>query len=527
MATTNLKAAFGLASLLLLLQLPASGSGASLVDPVPGSNLTSSTITFTWTQGSTGGQHFIYVGTTGVGSNDIHNSGPLSNATTSREVTGVPTSSIVYVRIWCETGVATGSYFVRDYSFNADADSDGILDTIDPNPGTPDAMASVTGSDYKLTVLGSGRVASLESTALFNATFDDMSTAETRSLTERALEQFEDDFDFIILASNQPSVPSGSYFGRFYNAQNNIGGIGKGTFDSTSAFGSAGKLQGAMHLTSTGGLRGGPSLHELAHNWGNSMSSVPTVVGGHWGRSNIGGQLGGWKPGTLVDLGGGNYQAANPRTGNIGTWGGNANGGNGLPYSNFELYTMGLIADTEVGHDIKIANDFVWDPSFDGTFSASSITTVTMAQVVATDGARTPGPATSQKNFRVLYLIITPSPLTLGEWAEFDEDVYEFALPGDEGTSSYNFWEATGGRASLTMDGLLGSLNNQSVPGLTIARTGNNATLTLLGQPGQSYTIESSINNGPWNPLTTRTTDDPPYQEPLTPDPTLFRVPTP
>ena len=177
----------------------------------------------------------------------------------------------------------------------------------------------------------------------------------------------------------------------FYNVQNNFEGIGKEIFDNTTSFGSQGRLQGVIHLPSTWGLPGGPSIHEIVHNWAHDFKSVPTDIGGHWGYSNIGGQLGGWQPGSLVDLGDNKYKARNPNTGEFGSWGSFANGGNGLPYSQFELYAMGLIEASEVGHDIKIAKDFKWVDPEKGIFSASEIHTVTMDEVVEIDGLRSPG----------------------------------------------------------------------------------------------------------------------------------------
>jgi hypothetical protein len=475
---------------------PLQAAESDLTSPLPGTTLSSSTAIFTWTPGS--GRYLLYVGTEGPNSDNIFNSGFIDNGTHQQEVENIPTNTVVYVRLWCETASNSGRYFVSDHTYNSDADNDSILDIIDPNPGVTDPKPSFTGADYTLTILGSGRVASLESISLFNNTFDDMSTTETREITTRIFEQLDDDFDFIILASNQSSVPGGSYFGRFYNAQNDIAGIGMNTFDNTTQFGSAGKLQGAMHLTSTGGLSGGPSLHELAHNWGNSMDSVPTAVGGHWGRSNIGGQLGGWQPNSLEDLGGGQYRARNPNTGDFGSWGGNANGGNGLPYSNFELYTMGLITAGEVGQDIKIAHGFAWMDSNVGTFSATSITTNTMADVVTIDGARLPDTTTSQKNFRILYVIVTPTPLTTGEWSAFDEDVYNFDLDAADSNSSYNFWEATGGRATLTMDGILNSVLNNPFTIDTVSHTTSQTGVQLPSERGFIYTLQYSTNLVNW-----------------------------
>ena len=55
---------------------------------------------------------------------------------------------------------------------------------------------------------------------------------------------------------------------------------------------------------------------------------------------------------------------------------------------------------------------------------------------------------------------LTDDALTLDEWREFDEDAYRFGFAGDlyEDPARINFWEATGGRASLTIDGLAESL---------------------------------------------------------------------
>ena len=235
----------------------------------------------------------------------------------------------------------------------------GHAQTVDPI-SADDSAIEVEGSDHRFKIFGSERLASIESRTLFEKTNTNVNHGQAQALSRRVYEHFHDDFDFIIFASNQSAVPAGSYYGRFYEAQNKIEGVGKRQFDNTSNFGSQGRLQGVIHLTSTWGLTGGPSLHEITHKWGNDMASVPTEVGGHWGYSNIGGQLGGWQPGSLVELGDNKYKARNPNTGEFGSWGSFANGGNGLPYSQFELYAMGLIEASEVGHDIKIAKDFKW-----------------------------------------------------------------------------------------------------------------------------------------------------------------------
>ena len=90
----------------------------------------------------------------------------------------------------------------------------------------------------------------------------------------------------------------------------------------------------------------GPSLHELMHNWANfninttcfdpfgpgsgSYDFIP-----HWGFSGCGGQLGGFDQSTLVGNVGGNPNQYTAGINGHAGFGQFANGGNGLPYSNY------------------------------------------------------------------------------------------------------------------------------------------------------------------------------------------------
>jgi len=134
--------------------------GAGITSPEPGTALESSTVAFSWTSGA--GRYLLHVGTTGVGSQNIYNSGLLDNATTSLVVTSVPTDQVVYVRLWSERGVGTSSYVVADYRYNVDSDKDGILDEIDPNPGMTDPMRTFKGLTicWRFSVRGGLRVSS-------------------------------------------------------------------------------------------------------------------------------------------------------------------------------------------------------------------------------------------------------------------------------------------------------------------------------------------------------------------------------
>lgn len=357
-----------------------------------------------------------------------------------------------------------------------DNDRDGISNAIDPNPDVQNLKTAFGGEDYTFVILGSGRVASLQvSPALFDdlANGMDFSGMQMQDLTKKVYAHFQDVFDFIFFTSAQASPPAGPYAGLYFAVRNDVQGIGTGLFNLSSSFGSAGRLQGAIHFPRGNGLREGPTLHELCHRWGAYLASLPSVSPGHWGWCSVGGQLGGWTSGSRESLGGNQHRATGPY---FGSFFANANGGNAIPYSDLELYVMGLISATGLPA-IEIANDFEFIDQSAGTFSASSITTVPMSEVIAKDGARNPDHTTSQKSFRAMHVIIVKEPLTDADWARYDEHVERFSrAAGDEDDALFNFWEATGGRATLTMGGL-----HEAVTGAVASKLANISTRLRVG----------------------------------------------
>ena len=62
-----------------------------------------------------------------------------------------------------------------------------------------------------------------------------------------------------------------------------------------------------------------------------------TAASPHWGWTSVGGQLGGFEKSTLKNLAGDLYQANNGEPGAKHFFG-YANGGNSIPYADWELY---------------------------------------------------------------------------------------------------------------------------------------------------------------------------------------------
>ena len=256
---------------------------------------------------------------------------------------------------------------------------------------------------------------------------------------------FADDFDYLIFLSNLSSIEDFNgrvYYGIYRPVMNDTEGTGRGIFFDSGP-GSAGKLRGMLHFPYRAGLWRGPGLHELMHTWANH--AVPTAVGVHWGFSSADGQLGGFDRDNLVELGAGRYRAG--RFGTI------ANGGNSVPYSPIELYFAGLIPPEEVP-DLWVAADGEW--ADDGSFTASDVRNYSIEDIVAEHGRRVPASSTAQRHFRAMaVLLMDDRSISVRQAEQLSEQVSAFSHPGDDDDEYlYNYYEATGGRGTIAMDGL-------------------------------------------------------------------------
>ena len=288
-----------------------------------------------------------------------------------------------------------------------------------------------------------------------------LSSDETRTSSldvqdaRRFYQHFNDEFDFLFLVSNTgPTVSSLAFGGHHRGVMNDVEGIGKRIYSEHEQYGleSPGTLQGIVWLSGALAFSAGPALHELMHRWANDI--VPTVWYSHWGFSSAYGQLGGLDIETLVDHGNGLYSADMLNRGS-----------HTVPYSPIELYLAGLIPADEVP-DIWVAEDGERAPSDESRciggdghcmFTATKTRTYTIEDIIAEHGERVPDVSQSQKDFRAAAILLIDEDHPAIEWQleKVSADIAAFSLAGpDEDDDTFNFWEATGGRATITMDGL-------------------------------------------------------------------------
>lgn len=268
---------------------------------------------------------------------------------------------------------------------------------------------------------------------------------------------FEDDFDFLLLLSNLDDILEHTftrYSGVYQSVKNDIQGIGTGRYYNNS-FGSAGRLRGVIHFPWNAALGDGPALHELQHPWSNF--ALPSSVQGHWGFSSANGQLGGFDLATFADLGEGRYSAAAfPPSGR---------GVNDAPYSPLELYQAGYLPPDEVP-DIWNAPDGRYvtgdgglpelDDAGNPVFASDDPTTLSIDDFIADAGERVPSAADAPRAYRgaVILLVDDDHPASFADATVVSEHAAWLTHPGEDDDPRFNYYEATGGRATLKLDGL-------------------------------------------------------------------------
>ena len=279
--------------------------------------------------------------------------------------------------------------------------------------------------------------------SMVDATFDGQALSD---VTENLYSLYPDDsFDFLVIFHTRPT---GDGVPRSLGVRNAIGGINLGDYDTSAAYGSAGRLQQVIFQNAN--LTGREVIHELGHRWGAFLDdpalnlSIPT--GFHWGVSTHVGQLGNG-PFLLAD-GNGGYLVTN------------ANGSEDFisnAYSSLELYLMGLASPAEVA-PLRFVTDPSVDARFGTTLPESSTRVVGIADIVAVYGERLPASTTSPKAFSAAFVVVSDAPLSEAEYTLSTHIARYVGGASDGGVRNGGLFElmdppsfaaATGFRASL------------------------------------------------------------------------------
>ena len=121
---------------------PSGGTAIStMITPTPGTTLSSTTVTFTWTAGIGVSGHELWIGTTAGARNVTY--APALGAVTSYNaiLLGTTPGATVYVRLWSLIGSTWSS---NDYTYTAPSGMAAISTMITPTPGTTLSSTNVT-----------------------------------------------------------------------------------------------------------------------------------------------------------------------------------------------------------------------------------------------------------------------------------------------------------------------------------------------------------------------------------------------
>jgi hypothetical protein len=277
--------------------------------------------------------------------------------------------------------------------------------------------ATFATSDFAIsTAVNNGNVSVMEVTGTYDITNGDgsINPVPRQEIAKRFLQLHDDSYDILVIFTTFPIVmPESGTNGFYLGVKNDVQGIGKTVFDNSALFGSV-KLQGTMDMGNIASLAGNPlnpqfdeSLatlaHQFMHRWGAYMryrkadGTTSTALLGkdssHWsylldsGGSYIYGN--GWR-----QIGGGSFTSTAGRSG----------------YSPLDLYLMGMIPKEEVPPMLLIDNpeiDKTQLPNPGATITGTA-QTVTIDDIIAIEGVRTPNSTSSQKAFKIGYVILAP-----------------------------------------------------------------------------------------------------------------------
>ncbi len=267
---------------------------------------------------------------------------------------------------------------------------------------------------------------------------------------EKLYSVFPDRFDFVVVmpahAIHDPTRSYAENVPYFIRAKNDIANIGIPIYDNTADFYSAGRLMGIIyHSWGTGQILD----HEIGHAWGATLGSAYDLSGcdqcwgSHWNpHSDIGGQMAAYLFHPDAEYGAGHLMDNGD-----GTWRIEREPGDNQPYSDLDLYAMGLLAPAEVAPIHLLINPDTTDAL---RVTAERVETYTIDDLMAAEGGeRQPSQQASPKQFNIALVVVKNKEFTAAEYAFYSLVARYFAStePGD--LSLTTFHAATGGRARL------------------------------------------------------------------------------
>lgn len=249
------------------------------------------------------------------------------------------------------------------------------------------------------------------------SSYDRDNVAARAAVAQRFYERHGDNYDFVVVFTNFEFDTGDAV--AFHNVvRNSVRGIGLPQVDNGPYFGAPGRLQGFVDMAAVARYRqepqslvpGSPGFvrtlnvlaHEVAHQWlarvryrdasGAASAALLGKDGSHWSYlldSDASVMYGSdW-----THQGDGSFAATRVDQ----------------AYSALDLYLMGFLDPAKVGPFVLLRNPAIdtSQPPHEGDRVEAALETVTISQVIAAEGERSPSFLESQKAFRVGFVFLT------------------------------------------------------------------------------------------------------------------------
>jgi hypothetical protein len=311
--------------------------------------------------------------------------------------------------------------------------------------------------DVAITSLGAN---AQKSPYVLNMRLDTVTVYSDHAIRKKAVDLLGgDQFDFIAVIGPAENTHGSGITGNRVNQllRNDVSGIGLSVFDNTAPSGGTGRLKAALEFPVSAYFDGAEHgfVHEAGHTWINWATRDPVVGAGvaHWPASSMARHVmganiantgvGGSFPWLLTPVGSDSVKISNLASA-LGT------------YAPIDLYLMGLIPADSVPSMLVLPPEVVVDGTTNGkTFLARKYS---INDYIASQGPRVPA-VSAQKSFATATVLLTYGRLaTPAEMAFFDMAAKRGettttlrASIGRSNSDAVGFYQATGGRARMTM----------------------------------------------------------------------------
>ncbi len=278
-------------------------------------------------------------------------------------------------------------------------------------------LSIVEASEFKVNTIDDyGNITVMEVEGNYDATLPDGTINEgpRQTIAKEFFRLHKDEYDFLVIFTNfNFQMPEEETKAFYHPIKNDVRGIGIDEFDYSALYGSNGRLQGIIDMGNINGLGLTPFepgfeetlstlSHEMLHRWG-------AYVRFRDGNGNV--------SNALLGRGGDHWSFLLDTDGSVlygNDWQDNGDGtftsvGTGKYYSPLDLYLMGFIDRTRVPPMLLIDNPSIEPARLPekGVTIKGEPQYVTIDDIIAVEGERIPDVYSSQKSFKMAFILLT------------------------------------------------------------------------------------------------------------------------